>query len=145
MFFISLHKRDKISVTSIAVAKKFVLPLTFVFALLSGSVYAQNLVDTIEFKAKPAAQTGVAITSSSTTTTEQPAIDASNPDIDITTRQLGSTVVREFRLYGRLLYVEVTPEGSGTYYLNQGGLLSDHQKNDDFGTSPTNSWQITSW
>lgn len=114
-------------------------------ACMTFAAQAQTSVDTIMFESAPAIVSGIPIGS-----TEQAAAPLPIPEdgeVEIVTRQLGSTTVREHKHDGRLLYIEVVPENGAPYYINHGGGLLDEHRDSfvDETNRVSHSWQITRW
>ncbi len=145
----SARLREKTSFSNrVASGLKASLPALIVVAFIGfAPVQAQTEVDTIEYQAKPYIQDGVAITSEAPdTTTPLIVVDEGDPNVSITTIQHGATEVREVRSRGRLLYVEVRPEGGVPYYIDhRSNLLQGHSSSTDPDQFRPSTFQITTW
>ena len=78
-----------------------------------GICQADTVVETIEYSSTPAIQSGKMIEDSKVIVA-----DDSQENMEVTATRIGSNIVKEYRVSGRLIQTEVTPDvGLGTYII----------------------------
>ncbi len=140
----NLHRGPRLSAA--AAPRRTMLAMALAAFLAAPPVLAQSLAESIDYQVQPPVQSGVPITSGAASSQQSVAAVENDPNLTVTTRQLGKTTVREFSSRGRVLYIEVTPEGGVPYYIDQSAdLLSGHANSAGPESFRPNSWLITTW
>lgn len=107
-----------------------------------GACQAETVVETIEYSNTPAIQSGKMIEDSNVIVA-----DDSQENVDVTTTRIGSNIVKEYRVSGRLIQTEVTPDvGIGTYIIEN--PTGDDLIREDYDSTERNrphKWLLQQW